>query len=485
MSKNSPLLQRACKESIKRNFRIPGRGRIRFVLFLIFACIGFWLYKSHRVSSDNNDSRNSILSESKKPKKPTLKVKNVKREKRVKVKRPGKLSVDGVADLIRRFPLCPSCSKDTIQFKDGAFIVHYSIDSTLQRLGKNFLKQYRPKYGAVAVIEPPTGRVLSLISYTRDGELLLGKNLFCRNMFPAASIFKIVTAAGAIEKGGLKAESKLRTLGSNHTLYNSQLVKNPKNFREVTLQEAFAYSINPVFGRIGLFLLGADGLMEYALKFGFNSRIPFELDNEKPVFIYPDTGFAIAELASGFNQETTISPLFGAMIAAGISNHGHIFAPTIVDSITDLASKKNMYTRKSVLWRMPIQPRTAAQLVILMQDVARYGTARKSFRYLKQSYRFKEIDYGGKTGSVDKEGIGKVDWFVGFCRHRNDKTQHIATGVVTVHGEQWTVHSSFIGAEMMRKYLRKIQITKTETKERQLDSLAIKAESTYNSVYVD
>ena len=501
MSSNSPLLDKARKESIKQGFRIPRRGRLRVVLLIVIIGCGIWWYTTHNTSPDNKKSEIADKTKAEKqkpPKKVSEKTPNQisiktppqsppatnrkKEKKKLEAKRPKKMIFENVCNILNSSPPRLTHSKDTIHFKDGSYIVHYSLDTTLQRLGEKYFKQYHPKYGAVTIIEPSTGRVLSLVSYTREDEVSLGRNLYCRSFFPAASIFKTIAAAAAIEKAGLRLTSKLRTFGANHTLYHSQLKRELKNYREVTFQEAYAYSINPVFGRVGLFLVGADGLNEYAVKFGFNAEIPFELKNEKPVFVYPDTAFAIAEVACGFNKRTTISPLFGAMISAGISNRGFIFAPTLVDSITDLKSSKNEYTRKSVLWRMPIQKETAAEMALLMKKVAKYGTARKSFRYIKQSSRFKEFDYGGKTGNVSKENVGRVDWFIGFCRHKSDKKQHVAIGVVTVHDEFWTVHSSFLGAEIMRKHIRNIQIAKKKAVKKKVVSTVEADKSVSDSV---
>ena len=500
MSSNSPLLDRARIESIKQGFRLPRRGRLRIILLVILVGTGVWWFATHHDASDKKKSKISDKTKIEKQKAPEKVIKKVvkkasdngvknssikfsqkKEEKKIEAQSSEKMIFENVCTILNSSPPRLTHSKDTIHFKDGSGIVHYSLDTSLQRLGKNYFKQYHPKYGAVVIIQPSTGRVLSLVSYTREDEVSLGRNLYCRSFFPAASIFKTIAAAAAIEKAGLTLTSKLKTFGANHTLYHSQLIKELKNYREVTFQEAYAYSINPVFGRVGLFLVGAEGLNEYAVKFGFNAEIPFELKNEMPVFVYPDTAFAIAEVACGFNKRTTISPLFGAMIAAGISNRGFIFAPTLIDSITDLKSDKNEYTRKSVLWRMPIQKETAAEMALLMKKVTKYGTARKSFRYVKQSSRFNEIDYGGKTGNVDKEQIGRVDWFVGFCRHRSDKKQHVAIGVVTVHDEFWTVHSSFLGAEIMRKHIRNIQIAEKKAADKKITSMVKIEESISDS----
>jgi len=468
MTNISPLLEKARTEKRSNGFRLPRRGRIRFVLVVIIGFSAVWWYKSHSRSPQKSgaDRKEKIANprypaKEKAPERP----KESLQERSVHAKRPKINSYDDVCAFIRLYPPRLTHAQDTFHFRDGAYVVHYSIDTALQKNGRELFRQYHPKYGAVTVLQPSTGRILALISYTRQNEESLGSTLFCRSIFPAASIFKTIAAAAAIEKAGLRGESMLQTYGANHTLYNSQLRKELPDFREVSFQEAYAYSINPVFARVGLFVVGAKGLSEYATKFGFNADVPFELHIEKPVFICPDSSFAVAEVASGFNQATTISPVFGALIAAAVSNNGCMVAPTLVDSITDPESGKRIFTRTSVVWRMPIRKSTAEEMVGLMKEVARYGTARKSFRYIKQSDRFKEIDYGGKTGSVDKDSLGKVDWFVGFCRHKNDKTQHVTTGVVTVHDAFWTVHSSFIGAEMMRSHIRKIQIARKEQKE--------------------
>lgn len=124
-----------------------------------------------------------------------------------------------------------------------------------------------------------------------------------------------------------------------------------------------------------------------------------------------------------------------------------------------------------------MQDRTANVLSEMMKCVARYGTARKSFRYLKNSSRFDEIDYGGKTGSVDKDSVGRVDWFIGFAKHPKDNRQQIAVGILTVHGAYWTVHSSYIAAEYFRKYLRAIQLEE----EKALKMIASTSDSTGNN----
>jgi penicillin-binding protein A len=379
----------------------------------------------------------------------------------------GGFSREHVFDLLKAHsPFFQSC-QDTVSNQHGRYVVYYSIDTVLSNCGETLLKRYHPKYGALVVMEPGSGRVLSLVSYSREGEDSLGDNLYCQSIFPAASIFKTITAAGAIEKGHVSPESTFSLAGRRYTLYKFQLAPELRSFEDVSLADAFAMSINPVFGRIGIYVLGRAGLAEYMRKFGFNSQIPFDRENEGPLANenIQDSLLVIAETASGFNTVTRISPLFGALLASSIAEKGVMPVPSIVDSVRKLDSDV-VYRVSPRPWRRPIQENTACELKELMMRVVRQGTARSSFRYIKNSAFFNDVEYGGKTGTVDEDELGKIDWFIGFARHKDNPKQRLAVGIVTVHDEFWTVHSSFIGEELFRTHIRRMQ--KTEKKENRI-----------------
>jgi peptidoglycan glycosyltransferase len=198
-------------------------------------------------------------------------------------------------------------------------------------------------------------------------------------------------------------------------------------------------------------------MREYLTKFGFNAHVPFELRVDAARAEVGDSLYALAELASGFNQSTVISPLFGALLAATVAHNGCMPVPTVVDSVVDLRTGRTLYECEPRSWRTPIRARTATELRRLTGGVTRFGTARKSFVYVKRSGRFADIEYGGKTGNVEKPGVGRVDWFAGYARHTSDPRQQLAACVLTVHGAYWTVHSSFVAAETIRAYIRKVQ----------------------------
>ncbi|MFP4680394.1 MAG: penicillin-binding transpeptidase domain-containing protein [Chitinispirillaceae bacterium] len=444
---SSPMIRRIQKFSGSHNrFKIPKKGRIRIALavILLIASIKF-------ISSIPSESAPVKKENEKKAKENLLSCVNSQQKPVMKIGK--RLESKNLKKVIKTFGITLA-PEHIIVNGDDSLKLFLSVDTALQNYAGKLFRRYRPRYAAAAAIDPVTGRVLSLVSYTNKGEMNRGDDLYFKSIFPAASIFKTVTAAAAIEQANMHAGSEIAHSGRNHTLYRSQLERTLARFNNISLERAFAYSINPVFGRIALFNLKRGILEQYGRRFGFDSEIPFELDTEISEMYSLDSDFAIAEMASGFNQETSISPLFGSLIASAVSENGVIPRPSIIDSVYSREKETNVYVRKREIWRKAIEESTAHELKKIMSKVPVYGTARKSFRNLARSTRYNMYEYGGKTGSVDKEDLGRVDWFVGFARHPEKRDRRIAVGVVTTHSAYWTVRSSFIASEMMLDFIR-------------------------------
>jgi penicillin-binding protein A len=467
---------------------IPRKGRIRAILIILFLVIAVKLM-SHRQTPDGHvpvKAQPAAVAD-----RPATLKKNTRSffrlpffrhadNRQAAVVKTYGLSHANIVDLLKvHAPVFQLC-RDTIVRDKKRYVVYYSIDTALQKCGETLLKRYHPKYGAFIVMETGTGRVRSLVSYTRDGEDSLGENLYCKSIFPAASVFKTVTAAAAVEKAHVSPDSTFSLAGRRYTLYKFQLAQELASCQDITLADAYCQSVNPVFGRIGLYVVGKAGLTEYMRKFGFNCAIPFDLDNEKPTSDenMKDSLLIIAEAASGFNTVTRISPLFGALIASSIAENGVMPVPTLVDSV--YGDSCIVYRAAPGTWRTPIKENTASALKDMMSRVVQKGTARHSFHYARNSTCFIDVEYGGKTGSVDEDTLGKIDWFIGFARHKSDPKQRLAVGVVTVHDEYWTVHSSFIGEELFRTSLSRTK--KAEKKGHRIAPvIGSDAETTNNS----
>ena len=411
--------------------RIPRRGRIRFFLAIIIAFAGYKI-------------AGALLASSGAPRTDIVSGKGTKA-----------LDFKAAAGFLAQCQPKLTCDRDTFKMGGDSVIVYYSLDTALQNFIGRMLKQYRPRYGAVVVMNPRSGRILALVSYRHDSVPDIGDRLFLRNIFPAASIYKTITAAAAIETARYSAQTKVPVAGRSHTLYRYQIRKTIKPWNELPLEDAYAYSINSAFARIGMYDIGKKNLETYSQRFGFNTAIPFDLaaDSSK-VTVPDDTSYAMAEFASGFNTKTKLSPIHGALIASAVSEGGRMPCPHIVDSICRIDDKRSLYRPKPVVWKTPIGSMAACELQTMMNRVVEIGTCRKSFRILQSCGWSAGIEYGGKTGSLDVDSLGKIDWFIGFAASSDVPDRRLAVAIITVHGRQWTVHSSYIGAEIFRKSLR-------------------------------
>lgn len=330
--------------------------------------------------------------------------------------------------------------------------VNYTLDAELQKESDMLLKRYKPDYAAIFMMDAKTGQVLAMSSFEKAD--LQGSNLNLRATFPAASVFKVITAAAAVDRAGISPEHRIGYNGGNYTLYKKNVLSDKVNrwTRFITLKEAFARSINTAFGRLSLENLEPKDISEYAERFMFNQVIPADFQVESSQATVPtEKGFALTEVASGYNRFNTMSPVHGAMIAASIINDGKMIIPYIVDSLENSNSEK-VYQAQILERGQILRPESAAKVRQMMEQTVLTGTSRKTFRKLVRDKHFKEVEMGGKTGHFSGTNPkGRTDWFVGYATDDNDK---IAIAAITVNVKKWTVKSSALGEMMFRKYFK-------------------------------
>ena len=351
-----------------------------------------------------------------------------------------------------------------IIFKDEPLTIITSLNIELQ----NFLIQKlerlkklgrgKPQQIAMVVLEPCSGKILALAGF----DLLNPETNPCFNSdFPAASIFKIITAAAAVEELGFTPQTPLYFNGSKYTLYKRQLkdIKN-KYTAKISFANAFAESVNPVFGKIGQNRLGNTILESYGNKFNFNQDIESELLLEPSRLEITDSPYKWAEIGCGFNHSTTISPIFAAMISSTIVNNGKKAAPSIIEKIVD--SKNDIiYDKKNTSVSEVIKKDTAIVMQSLMQKTIKAGTVRKTFKGYNQDKILSKLVIGGKTGSIyNKEHTIKYDWFTGFAKQKNEtaetKKNKIAVSIIVGHGDFIGTRAGKYGKMIIKEYYKNI-----------------------------
>ncbi|MGD9232290.1 MAG: penicillin-binding transpeptidase domain-containing protein [Desulfobacterales bacterium] len=334
---------------------------------------------------------------------------------------------------------------------DHTFRVETSLNIGLQNYLLSKLNTSTARYIGIVAMDPANGKILSMVSFNKVDP---SDNPCLDNRFPAASIFKIVTASAAIEKYGFSSNHVFTYNGMKHTLYKSQLKERKNRFtNRITFKDAFAQSVNPVFGKIGSLYLGKDTLEEYAKAFGFNRDINFEIIVDPSCVALSDKPYQWAEIASGFNNKTKISPLHGAMMASAIINQGRLLEPTIIDRIVN-EKGRIIYKGKLVPMSQVMAPNASQTLNRLMENTIKSGTGRKAFRRYRRDKILSRLNIGGKTGSIDnKTHDARYDWFVGFAEEKK-AGKKIALSVIVAHEKYIGLRASYYARIAMKKYFK-------------------------------
>jgi penicillin-binding protein A len=324
------------------------------------------------------------------------------------------------------------CAQIALPFNDQHFKVKTSLDEDLQSLLMRAMDRRNSRFIGIVVIEADTGRVLSMAGFDKlDPE----SNPCLVSTFPAASLFKIVTAAAAVEQYNYNSNTQLRFNGYKHTMYKNQLQEtNNRYTHTISFADAFAESVNPIFGKLGKLNLGPGLLKQYALGFGFNQAIDFELPVQPSNFAVKETPYHWAEIASGFNRETTLSPVHAAMIISAILNQGRMVTPTLVESIED--QNGHLLYQSSASWsNQAMNPKATAVLKEIMEATVQSGTARSYFSGWQRDPVLSGLRIGGKTGSIStRSRDARIDWFAGFAS-KKDGSGKVVVAAVVAHEE--------------------------------------------------
>lgn len=362
---------------------------------------------------------------------------------------PRKLEKLQVADLISPYIL-KNRLPTSVKFEENEKLdLDYTIDLGMQQYTDGLLKQYRPDFAAVVAMDAATGEILTMSSYTQDKQ---ETNLNLVATFPAASIFKVVTSAAALDLDKVTARSTIPFSGRSHTLYRRDVMSEQQNrwTRFMSIKDGFALSVNCLFGKLGLFYVGADNLLKYANRYGFNGSIHADFPVPISQAVIPkDIDWSVVEAASGFNRLTTLSPVHGAMLAASIANDGVMMEPYLVKQAK--LTGEVLYSGQPRPVMAMISARANDELRELMSATISSGTSRKSFRKLVRSQKYASARFGGKTGSLTGlNPAGKTEWFVGYVDYKGRK---IALASVLVHKKLWRVRASQIASSYFEQYL--------------------------------
>ncbi|HNU68783.1 MAG TPA: penicillin-binding transpeptidase domain-containing protein [Myxococcota bacterium] len=259
-----------------------------------------------------------------------------------------------------------------------------------------FFKARRPLYGSFVALEPDTGRVIAVSSFTNGGKV---KDPAVTATFPAASIFKVISAAALIEKG-VGVEEKVCYTGGRRNITASNLLNRKRERSCRSFSSAFAHSTNAVFAKLADRHLTADRLIEMARRFGFGKTIKVGDVATMSAVRRPEGRVGLARMAAGF-AGSNLSALHGAVIGAIIANGGSW--PSEVH-VQDSGGPESQQV---------ISPETARAIGKMMTRTVTGGTGTKHLAVIKAlSGSYPAVKTGTLT-SRDGSGVWN-NWIVGY-----------------------------------------------------------------------
>jgi peptidoglycan glycosyltransferase len=308
------------------------------------------------------------------------------------------------------------------------------------------------KKGAVAAIEPSTGKILALVSTpsydpskfagTSDDDAAAWKavqkennpddpmlNRALRETYPPGSTFKVVTAAAALEHGVVSGIDEKTKTPDPYQLpqTTTDLTNQHGECKNASLRYALMVSCNTVFAKLAD-SVGNEGMIEQAEKFGYNNK---ELDT--PVraseSVYPEDN-APQNAMDGIGQASNrATPLQMAMVVAAIANDGKLMKPYMVDQLK-AANLDTIETTEPEELSQAVSGETAQKLQEMMETVVNdpQGTGGKA--------KIEGATVGGKTGTA-QHGLNNSEkpyaWFVSYAK-LSDGSAPVAVAVVVEDG---------------------------------------------------
>ena len=333
--------------------------------------------------------------------------------------------------------------------------VHLTLDNRLQRVAEEALQG---KSGALIAVHPSTGEILAMVSQPsydpnqfsqrmtpEQWRKLISdphhpmQNKGLQGQYAPGSIFKLVTALAALEKGAITPDTKFSCNGSfglgSHLFHDWK----KGGHGTLNLQQAIANSCNIYFYNTAL-KAGIEEITRVARELGLGAPLGLGLGGEAGGVIPPKTThppeaggwYPGNTVMAGIGQGmVTVTPMQAVMMVSAIANGGTLYRPWVVRKVETLDRELIEEYGPELVRRVNIDPDNLAIVREGMQAVVSEGTGSRA--------KIPGLRVAGKTGTaqvVENGSPQKGDrrdhaWFVAFAPADNPQ---IAVAVVVEHG---------------------------------------------------
>lgn len=305
-----------------------------------------------------------------------------------------------------------------------------TLDEVIQHIAEKELDrglaEAKARGGVCIVMNPHTGEVLALsVRSTLRGRGAFNpneptqyrpeewRNRAVTDAFEPGSIFKVVTAAAALEEKLVHPQERI-DCGAGSIQVADRVIRDAHKNGVLTFTDVIAESSNVGTIKVAQ-RLGKARFAKYIDAFGFGKKTGIDLPGEIPGLTRDHrlwSGVSLASMSIG--QEIGVTPIQMAGAFSAIANGGTLMKPYLVSEIGDSKDEERVAFGPVIAGRA-ISEGTSRALRQILQKVVESGTGQKakpaSYTAAGKTGTAQKIDQ--RTGQYSKEDY--VSSFVGFA----------------------------------------------------------------------
>ncbi len=311
---------------------------------------------------------------------------------------------------------------------DGTTLV-LTLDQVIQHIAERELEKayqrWNAKGGTVIVMDPSNGEILALanrpafdLNAPASSSEEERRNRAITDQFEPGSVFKMVTAACALQEGIVKEEDKIFCENGNYPVAG-HILHDAHPYGTLTFREVIQKSSNIGTVKVAQ-KIGPEKLTQYIREFGFGQKTGLDLPGEIPGVVRDPkhwSGSSIINIPIG--QGVAVTEIQLACAMGVIANGGrwvkpHLFK-TVLNSDGDVIKSYEAEPDRLVL-----QEGIAQRLREILVGAVEEGTGKLA--------KLEGYGSGGKTGTAQKVEPGGhysqtkfVASFVGFAPAKNPR----------------------------------------------------------------
>lgn len=296
--------------------------------------------------------------------------------------------------------LLPVSTIETAVAENLAPSVRLSVDLELSQIAARALRGYR---GSIVLLDPTTGEILAAVSDRRSRRKTVDPAF--RQLLEPASISKLITTAAAL-RTGLDVDQEIsKTVCHGAERFEGDFLYCPYPAGRLKgLNQALAISCNIAFADLGV-EVGAPHLVGELHRFGFGRNDKWGMHFGRINRRQFDER-SLADLSIGL-EESAITPLHAALVAATFAGDGRMPEPTLFSSRDGLLGVSNPDPTVRSEGTPVLKPEWLPVVRKAMRSVVEWGGT-------AHGVEPQDFQVAMKTGTASTPGLGYHTNYIGF-----------------------------------------------------------------------